>query len=155
MINFEKIWQLNTDQFALSSMSLHGPVHWRQVESNALQLAAGNGANETLVRLFAVYHDAKRENEGYDPQHGYRAADLMLEHLEQNVFTLDDADVQTLVTALQLHNDGKTSDDLVIGTCWDADRMDLRRVAIKIDAKYMSTKLGKAFANVGAKAFED
>ena len=154
MIDFETIWKLNTDQFALSSMSVHGPVHWRQVESNALQLAGHNGADETLVRLFAVYHDAKRENDGYDPQHGYRAAELMLEHLRQEVFTLDEKDVDSLVYALQLHNDGKTSDDLVIGTCWDADRMDLPRVAIKIEPAYMSTKLGKAFASVGAKAFQ-
>lgn len=153
-IDFEKIWQSNIAQFTLSDFSFHGPKHWRQVESNGLQLAHRNGAKQYLVRLFAVYHDAKRENEGYDPEHGYRAAELALSD-HGTLFSLNEQDLEDLVYALRLHNGGQTSKDLTIGTCWDADRMDLPRVGAKVDADYMSTKLGKAYAVHGQRVFDD
>lgn len=153
-IDFEKIWQNNIAQFVLSDFSFHGQVHWRQVETNGLRLARINGADQKLVRLFAVYHDAKRENEGHDPKHGHRAAELALED-HGVLFSLEQDDLDKLVYALQFHNGGHVSDDLAIGTCWDADRMDLPRVGAKIDPKYMSTELGKDYAVRGEKAFSD
>lgn len=68
-----------------------------------------NGADETVVRLFAVFHDAERENE---------------------------------------------SDEPTIGTCWDADRMDLPRVGIQPDPQKMSTQEGHDYARLGPVALE-
>jgi len=38
------------------------------------------------------------------------------------------------------------SDDVTIGTCWDADRLDLGRVSIKPEAKHMSTAYARDIA---------
>jgi uncharacterized protein len=39
-------------------------------------LSEKTGATANIVSLFAVLHDSKRINEGYDPQHGPIAAEL-------------------------------------------------------------------------------
>ena len=108
-----------------------------------------------MVRLFAVYHDAKRENEGYDPEHGFRAAELLAEDIRADKLKLDAEVFEKLTVALQFHNNGRVSDDVDIGTCWDADRMDLPRVGMDVDAEYMSTALGKRFAYESFAAFDD
>ena len=48
--------------------------------------------------------------------------------------------------AIRHHVDGDVSDDPTIGTCWDADRLDLGRVGIVPDEQYMSTAEGKRLA---------
>ncbi len=144
-INFDAIWEQMTERFALSERSVHGPSHWKNVERNGLRLAKLNGANATVVKLFAVIHDVERESDGYDPEHGRRAAKVAQE-LYGVEFDLPDAQMEQLLEALKYHNDGLTSEDVTIGTCWDADRMDLPRVGIQPEPKYMSTELGKEFA---------
>jgi uncharacterized protein len=44
------------------------------------------------------------------------------------------------------------SDDPTIGTCWDADRLDLARegVGIQPRARYMSTEFAREIADHGA-----
>ena len=147
-IAWSKIWKDMTDQFSLGDFSIHGPNHWRNVELNGLQLCRLNGADETVVRLFAVFHDVERENEGHDPEHGRRAADLLLQ-LHGELFELDELRLELLVDAVSYHNDGLVSDSLTIGTCWDADRMDLPRVGITPRPERMSTAHGKQFATEG------
>ena len=41
--------------------SVHGPRHWRRVERNGLLLATRSGANIAVVRLFALFHDSRRQ----------------------------------------------------------------------------------------------
>ena len=147
-IDWSEIWQTMTKRFSLGDFSIHGPNHWRNVELNGLQLCRLNGADETVVRLFAVFHDVERENEGHDPNHGRRAADLLLQ-LHGELFELDDSRLEFLSDAVRYHNDGLVSDSLTIGTCWDADRMDLPRVGITPRSDRMSTEHGKQFANDG------
>jgi len=56
----------------------HGPQHWEAVERNVLALAPHvTGADVKVARLFALLHDARRENERDDPDHGRRAADFV------------------------------------------------------------------------------
>ena len=141
-VDFEKIWAALVPEFALSDHRLHGPPHWRRVESNALEIAEHSGADKTVVRLFAVFHDVKRETNGYDPEHGYRAAEFALER-HGELFTIPEVSLQLLLVACRLHNDGQTSDCATIGTCWDADRLDLPRVGMRPEVKYMSTEYGK------------
>ena len=142
-----------TAHFSLGVHSFHGPNHWRKVELNGRRLSQVNGADETVVRLFALFHDVERCSEGYDPEHGRRAASLVLD-LHGDVFKLADSQLEILVEACSFHNDGFTSSDLTIGTCWDADRMDLPRVGIVPDPDLMSTDAGKQFAKYGEIVFD-
>ena len=151
--DFEQLWEMMTNRFALGDWSPHGPVHWRNVEQNGLRLAVRNRADQTVVRLFAVLHDVRRENDGYDPEHGRRAA-VVAEELRDEFFSISDEQMETLVEALKFHNDGQVSEDVTIGTCWDADRMDLPRVGIQPVARMMSTDLGKQFAAIGEAVFD-
>jgi uncharacterized protein len=54
------------------------------------------------------------------------------------LFELDDSRFELLYEAIAQHSDGFTSPDITIGTCFDADRMDLHRVGINPDPAYIS-----------------
>ena len=148
-IEYAAIWDRMTVHFSLGDRSLHGPSHWRNVEHYGTQLCRLNGADETIVRLFAVFHDVERQNEGHDPEHGRRAADLV-ETIHGTLFEISDQQLQLLLDACKYHNDGLTSLNLTIGTCWDADRMDLPRVGIAPVPAKMSTMHGKDYAIRGS-----
>jgi uncharacterized protein len=93
-------------------------------------LSESTGANTTVVELFAFLHDSCRRNDGYDPEHGARAADFA-QSLHGSVFTLSLNELDLLVEACQGHTHGKHSDNMTVQTCWDADRLDLGRVGIR------------------------
>jgi len=75
-IDFKRLWKIVIDQYPLDIHSIHGPRHWRQVETTGLLLAQETGADETIVQLFALFHDSRRENENIDSGHGIRGAEL-------------------------------------------------------------------------------
>src|SRR5688500_7587265 len=139
------LWKLASGQFRLGEMSIHGPRHWRTVEFNALELAKTSGADVLVARLFAVLHDSQRHNESHDPLHGQRAADWAAT-LRGEYFRLNDARFRLLETACVLHDKGRVSDEPTVGTCWDADRLDLIRIGMAPRAELMSTASGKARA---------
>jgi uncharacterized protein len=140
------LWSLASDNFALGRGTDHGPDHWQRVEQNGLALAAQTGADLLVVRLFAVLHDSKRMSEFGDPEHGPRAAAWASE-LRGVHFDLSDTQFDLLCRACRDHDRGMVSDDPTIGTCWDADRLDLPRVGIEPCAKLMSTVAGRAAAS--------
>ncbi len=126
---------------------LHGPEHWARVAENGTELAAATeGADRRLVALFALFHDAMRENDGHDPEHGLRAARLA-EEVSDRV-GLDEEQAALLDVALRLHADGRVGDDPTIGCCWDADRLDLPRVGTTPRAEFFSTEEGRRRAVV-------
>ena len=88
------------------------------------------------------------EQPGDDPGHGPRAADT-LATLIGVLFTLDPERLALLEQAIRHHTDGATSTDPTIGTCWDADRLDLGRVGKRPEARFMSTGAGKQAAECG------
>ena len=55
-VDIEKLFNAMKQHFALGSHSLHGPEHWIRVEQNGVEMAPLNGADETVVRLFAIFH---------------------------------------------------------------------------------------------------
>jgi uncharacterized protein len=113
------------------------------VRENGLRIAAGlSGVNSGVVELFAVLHDARRENEGIDRGHGRRGADLARE-LRGSLIELSDEAFVLLVTACSYHTDGRTDGDITVQTCWDADRLDLGRVGIRLDARHLCTAAAK------------
>jgi uncharacterized protein len=129
--------------YALPPRGFHGVVHWARVLENGLRLAESTGANATVVQLFAVFHDSRRENEGTDPAHGRRGADLAAE-LRGRLFELPDAEFEALYRACEWHTEGRTDPDATVLTCWDADRLDLGRVGIVPSPKYLCTTAARS-----------
>ena len=84
-INYDHIWSVIEEHFALDAWSLHGP----ELEAHQLDF---------------------------------------------------------LVEACRGHHHGTTSESITIGTCWDADRLDLPRVGMSPEEAYMSTPEGKRLA---------
>lgn len=147
--DFDKLIQTVSAQFALSAGPSHGPDHWKRVEQNGLWLSTQTGADVFVVRLFAWFHDSRRENDYTDPDHGARGAAYAA--AERGVlFDLEDEAYDKLIHACIWHTDGPSSDDLTIGTCWDADRLDLGRVGIIPSAAFMSTAFGREVAEAGS-----
>ena len=129
-------------QYALSPRGTHGVSHWARVLENGRRLAGVTGARIQVVELFAVFHDAKRENEGWDREHGNRGAELA-GRLRGAHFELSPEDFELLRTACGDHTKGITVGDITLQTCWDADRLDLGRVGITPEIQYLCTNAAK------------
>lgn len=148
-IDFEALWSsVIATPHQRHPYSVHGPDHWRRVERNACVLAARTGAVVSVVRLFALFHDCRRENDGYDPDHGRRGAEFAA-RVRGKWFSLSDDHFELLHYACVWHTDGHHHNDPTIGTCWDADRLDLGRVGMVPDSAYMSTNFGAEIAQHG------
>ena len=107
----------------------NGVVHWARVLENGVRVAASNGGDAEVVRLFALFHDSRRVNEDDDEGHGTRGGELA-RSLRGTLVHLDDARFDLLYEACRLHTDGQTTGSPTLLACWDADRLDLGRVGI-------------------------
>lgn len=116
-------------QARLPLSGVHGIAHWARVYENGLRLAGQNGACLPIVELFAVLHDACRVQDGPDPGHGRRGAELA-RSLHGTYFSLPAEELEVLCYACVYHTDGLLEADVTVQTCWDADRLDLGRVGI-------------------------
>ena len=125
-------------QFALDWHGIHGALHWTRVRENGLRLAKITGANTRVVELFAFLHDSKRIADGYDPEHGFRAAEFAFA-LAGAAFDIENDELELLMSACQGHSDGFIDGHITVLTCWDADRLDLGRVGIKPDPSRLCT----------------
>lgn len=134
--------------FALGGASIHGLSHWRRVERNGLWLAERSGGDLFVVRLFAWFHDSRRVNDWTDPDHGRRGADYAVS-LRGRLFDLEDEAFALLHHACVWHTDAERSEDPTLGSCWDADRLDLGRAGIVPSADFMSTAAGREAARAG------
>lgn len=125
-------------RFRLDWHGIHGAPHWARVRANGLRLAQLTGASTNVVEYFAFMHDVCRKNDDEDPYHGLHASDFARQLHGQLVLT--DKEFDELITACALHNDGYISGySTTILTCWDADRLDLGRVFIKPNPRYLCT----------------
>lgn len=134
--------QVILEGYTLPLEGFHGVTHWARVLENGLRLCEETGADPEVVRLFAVFHDARRFNESFDPGHGQRGAELA-KALRGKVFELTDSQFALLETACIDHTDELTHPDATIATCWDADRLDLGRVGMTPDPKLLCTAAGR------------
>jgi uncharacterized protein len=141
-LNLEVILQTVLEDYALPWNGFHGIAHWARVLENGLRLAEQSGAVIDVVRLFAVLHDCRRFNEDFDPKHGRRAAELALS-LNGEAFELPKEHLRLLHRACAGHTHELTDPDITIQTCWDADRLDLGRVGITPDPRYLSTEVAR------------
>lgn len=124
-------------------LELHGEAHWRAVLQNGRDLASETGADLDVVEAFAALHDAFVLSEWPDPEHGDRAAEWARAADAAGILGLTPERLSLLERALRGHNHGLTSADPTIGTCWDADRLDLPRVGIEPKASYLSTQAAR------------
>ena len=126
--------------------NIHGLAHWRQVEFNGMLLAQATHADITVVRLFALFHDCKREDDGYDGEHGKRGAEFAKQCFEEKLLDITQEQFDKLYHACAFHTKEHASGDATIDTCYDADRLDLGRVGFKLDSKKMATTPGAKIA---------
>lgn len=59
--------------------------------------------------------------------------------LQGRFFDLKPAQLDRLTRAIRHHSGGEVSTDATIQSCWDADRLDLGRVGITPDARFLSS----------------
>ena len=124
---------------------VHGELHWRQVLANGFLIAAETPeVDPFVVAAFAALHDACRKCDGHDPDHGERAEQLALELAESDALCLFPQQLDVLCVALRDHDRGYVNDVPTIGACWDADRLDLPRVGVKVDPSFLSTPFALA-----------
>lgn len=124
--------------------ALHGPQHWRCVALVGLRLArVTTGADPCVAFLFGLFHDAMRVNDDEDPDHGRRGADLARRLVASGEATVPPEILKPLLLACETHTEAGPTKDPVIGVCYDADRLNLWRVGIEPDPRYLSTSVGK------------
>lgn len=117
---------------------IHGFSHWARVLEIGQRLAEINSANMDVVRLFALFHDSRRVNDGRDPGHGLRGAEFAAS-LNGSLFELAKDELELLRIACAYHTDGLIQADITVQTCWDSDRLDLSRAGIIPDPRHLCT----------------
>lgn len=141
-INLQPLLVQIASQYKLNPHGAHGLSHWGRVLENGLRLSAIEGGDITVIRLFAIFHDACRINQTRDPGHGERGSYLAGELLEGHP-GVSPEQLHLLQTACKDHTDGKTKANLTVQICWDSDRLDLARVLIMPSPKYLCTNAAK------------
>jgi uncharacterized protein len=131
------------EHFALDWRGVHGAPHWARVRQNGLYLAAFTAARVDVVEAFAFLHDSCRQNDWEDPGHGARAAEFAEDLVKAQLLPLDAAGLALLTQACAGHTGGRNPADPTIATCWDADRLDLGRVGIHPNPRYLCTEKAK------------
>ncbi len=134
-----------------TSSALHGPPHWRAVAVAGKKIVEETPeADPIIVLLFAILHDSMRLHDGADTWHGWRAGKLASELLAGEAL-LSVEDLETLVYALEHHDEGEVSDDPTVGACWDADRLNLWRIGVRPDPAFLSTAAAPGLIEWGRK----
>ncbi len=141
MIN-SKLVKTIIEQYEQPLNGIHGLTHWARVLENGRRLAQLTGANLAVVELFAVFHDSRRTTDGFDLDHGPHGAEYAAS-LRGPCFDLSDHDFNLLYDACVGHTNGLTEADITVQTCWDSDRLDLARVSITPDPKFLCTEAAK------------
>lgn len=139
--DLERLLDAVYERSPLHRSYVHGDQHWRAVAEVGLRLLEDERkADRMVVFLFALFHDAMRQNEHADPGHGRRGADLARD-LHGRLFRLPPERLEQLLEACATHTDARFSDDPTLGVCFDSDRLNLWRVGTTPDAKYLSTDI--------------
>lgn len=130
----------------LRDFSVHGLLHWQNVERNGLYLAQREGGDLSIVSLFALFHDSQRVNEYEDPEHGARGAYLANSFFQIGRLRISQKQLGVLIYACTHHTDQIIHDDVTTKCCWDADRLDLTRIGISPDPEMLNTESAKSVA---------
>ena len=120
---------------------IQGIDHWDRVANYGLSVASPE-ADLDVVLCFAYLHDVERQDDGYDEEHGPRAAALVDQIRDSVLAFLDDKQIGLLKEACALHTICHKTGNPTIDACFDSDRLDLSRVGITPDPDKMATKEG-------------
>lgn len=122
---------------------IHGQLHWRAVAQAGISIAADGGCAKVAL-AFAMIHDCQRINDEWDPDHGERAA--VWASKSRTLLHLVGKERRALVSEACLnHEKGYTTQNPVIGSCWDADRINLWRVGLMPLEDFFSVLSGLRF----------
>jgi uncharacterized protein len=153
--------------------SIHGPDHWARVSCNAqhiLQFAYPAYRTQLLpaVRLFALLHDSRRQDEGWDTTHGERAAELLRGHSARLCPHVDAQLVEHVASACSVHTvlqpwqygfthapKRPESWRVLVACCLDADRLDLTRLGRTPDPRFLFTPWTRDAVARGVYGFSD
>lgn len=125
--------------FRLDWNGIHGAGHWARVAYHGRHLARAHGISTLVPHLFALLHDSQRCHEGWDRNHGPRAAWFVRQLQEEGFLDLPQPDLDLLMMACEGHSAGTREAPLIVQVCWDADRLDLGRVGIRPEPKRLCT----------------
>ncbi|MEZ0264237.1 MAG: hypothetical protein ACAI43_05880, partial [Phycisphaerae bacterium] len=106
------------------------------------------GADPELGLLFGLCHDAMREHDGHDPDHGPRAAAMVRALAADGLLALDPDRLRMLARAIENHTGGPPTPHPTIGLCQDADRLNLWRCSVRPDSRFLSTAPAKDPARI-------
>lgn len=151
-----ELFNLIMDGYILDPWGPHGVAHWARMCELVEIVAPHFGVDSRtvrLVRLFAMLHDARRVNDGHDPQHGARGAALARQ-IGADALGITPAELALLCFACEAHTDGITSAHPVVGACWDLDRLDLPRVSMLVNPALLSTPWAVQFAPMAKQYIE-
>ena len=101
----DALWDYVVGQANPPTHSAHGEDHWRRVREKGLLIARHTPTVDTdVIKLFALFHDSCRLNDGHDPEHGARGATYATQ-LRNTWFTLNDDAFEKLHYACTWHTD--------------------------------------------------
>jgi MoaA/NifB/PqqE/SkfB family radical SAM enzyme len=139
------VWEIIISNYTKGGNN-HGGDHIMRVVRNAEMLAKINCPGAIFNAIIAAsLHDIGRiGKKEKNKTHALRGAEIAGKMLKK-YFSDCDIDSEKIIYAIRHHSEGKVSNDPLIGTIWDADRLDLERVGIKINPAFLSTKAAKDF----------
>lgn len=146
MIDFAKLWHHIINDPDLRESHVHGPDHWARVERNGLYIGQQVDADLEVIKLFALFHDSKRQNDNIDPGHGKRGAEYA-KTLRNRLFEISDKQFDCFYNACRLHTRQIHTKDITMGVCWDSDRLDLGRIGMDPSSKFLNTEIAKNIVN--------
>lgn len=99
----------------LSSV-FHGPQHWRCVSLLGIRLTCQTAGGDPLVAfLFGLFHDAMRENDDDDPEHGKRGAALLRVFIAEGLVSLTPTQQYYVLYACETHTTAPPTTIVPIG----------------------------------------
>jgi uncharacterized protein len=133
--------------------AIHGESHWRNVATFGVEIAEHTpGADQAVAWLFGLLHDSQRHTDGVDREHGPRAAAFVGELQRGGFLRLSPDQLEALEAACRDHSAGRTTSDPTAGSCWDADRLDLRRLGRQPRPDLLSTAHARTLAANGCQS---
>jgi putative nucleotidyltransferase with HDIG domain len=119
---------------------LHGLSHLQEVAILAGKIAAESGVDVETAMVAGFLHDCGRIDDGGGNVHAIDSA-KQARPLLTKLFPHLDAD--RVCQAIAAHADGLTTDDLLVGALWDADRLTLERLGRTVREDLLSTPAAK------------
>ena len=128
------------DKLRYYDSELHGLSHLREVALLAGKIAAESAVDVETAMVAGFLHDCGRIDDGGGNVHAIDSAKLA-HPLLTRLFPHLDAD--KVCRAIAAHADGLTTDDLLVGALWDADRLTLERLGRIVRESLLSTPAAK------------